>query len=354
MNRKIAIIIALQALLIIILFWVLVFYGKDEYEAYPREQGEEIESPTRVATERGSTIVTLTPETQLQSGISTTALKAGTYQNTLASYGAVVSIDPLIEIRARYLTAKAEANVVRASLANSQQEYQRLLQLNRDNRNISDRAVMAAEAAMKADEAKLIAAEATAGSVRDTMRQRWGEILTAQATEQSASTSLQRLLQSREVLLQITLPFDAATPGPGNTLSVTPPGTQVKVIQAEFVSASPQTDGTMQGKTYYYRATANDLRAGMRVMVHMAESGKNISGVIVPSSAVVWYGGKAWVYRKQGIDSFVRLPISTDTEASSGWFNASNLKPGDVLVTGGAQLLLSEEFKYQIKNENED
>jgi len=30
------------------------------------------------------------------------------------------------------------------------------------------------------------------------------------------------------------------------------------------------------------------------------------------------------------------------------------LKPGDELVTSGAQLLLSEEFKYQIKNENDD
>lgn len=354
MNRKLAAIIALQTLLIIVLFWMLVFYGKDEYEAYTHEQVDEIESPSRVSTDAGLAIVTLSPQTQAQSGITTSMLKASTHQHTLSTFGTVVSIDALIDLRTRYLTAKADASVARASLTNSQQEYQRLLQLNRDNRNISDRAVMAAEAAWKADEAKVLAAETTANNVRDNIRQSWGEALTNQSTQQPAGASLQRLLQYREVLLQITLPFDAPSPKPGSMLAVTPTGSQGKTIQAEFVSPSPQTDSTIQGKTYYYRAAADELRAGMRVTVHMTDSAMHVTGAIVPGSAVVWYGGKAWVYRKEGADRFVRLPIDTDTEANSGWFNVGSVRPGQALVTSGAQLLLSEEFKYQIKNENKD
>ena len=50
-----------------------------------------------------------------------------------------------------------------------------------------------------------------------------------------------------------------------------------------------------------------------------------------------------------------RLPISVDNPSNGGWFNQSKqLNTGDELVVNGAQLLLSEEFKYQIKNENED
>ncbi len=45
----------------------------------------------------------------------------------------------------RYLMAHADANVARASAVSNQQEYQRLLTLNRDNKNISDRAVAIAE-----------------------------------------------------------------------------------------------------------------------------------------------------------------------------------------------------------------
>jgi len=69
---------------------------------------------------------------------------------------------------------------------------------------------------------------------------------------------------------------------------------------------------------------------------------------------VVWFANKAWAYRKLGADKFVRTQINTDIEAGNGWFNPTGIKAGDEVVTSGAQLLLSEEFKYQIKNENED
>lgn len=353
MNRKIAIIIGLQAFLIIVLFWVLVFYGKDEYEAYTSEREEEVETPNRVTTDLGMTIVTLSAAGQKQSDIRTTIMKPAKFQSAISSYGLVMGIDPLIDLRTRYLAARAEAGVVRASLLNSEREYQRLQQLNKDDHNISDRAVVASEAIWKADKAKLAAAETAASNIRDNMRQIWGEVLTKKATEQG-DPELQQLLEYRQVLLQISLPFGTAEPKPGSTLTVTPTGTQNKAVEARFISASPQTDTTIQGKTYYYQAPANDLRAGMRVSVRLSENNQSPEGVVVPSEAVVWYGGKAWVYRKEGNDRFVRQPISTDNEAGNGWFTAGQVKVGDTLVTSGAQLLLSEEFKYQIKNENED
>jgi hypothetical protein len=42
-------------------------------------------------------------------------------------------------------------------------------------------------------------------------------------------------------------------------------------------------------------------------------------------------------------------------ETQNGWIILEdNLKHNELVVVDGAQLLLSEEFKYQIKNENED
>ena len=355
MNRKIALIVALQAFLIIVLAWMLVFYGKDEYEAYTQGAEEEIETPSLVSTEAGSTIVTVSPATQKQSDIRTSPLKAASHQDAFYSYGSVIGIEPLLELRTRYLAAKAEANVARASLANSRGEYERLRQLNQDNRNISDRAVAAAEAVWKADEARVSAAESAANNIRANIRQAWGETLAADVTAQQPGESLQRLLQYRDVLLQVSLPFDHPTPKPGSTLLVSPAGSQVKSIAAQFVSASPQTDTALQGKTYFYRAPADNLRAGMRIMIRMTNAGsKTVKGVIVPESAIVWYGGQAWAYRKEGEDRFIRHAINTDKEAEGGWFNDGALKPGQPVVTQGAQLLLSEEFKYQITNENED
>ena len=69
---------------------------------------------------------------------------------------------------------------------------------------------------------------------------------------------------------------------------------------------------------------------------------------------MVWHGGKAWAYVKDEDDLFVRKEVSTAQELASGWFDATHFQPGDEVVVSGAQLLLSEEQKFQIRNENED
>ncbi len=361
MNRKILIIIGLQAFIIVVLFWLLVFYGKDEYEASISESEETIESASHVVTggaENGAATISLSPASQQQSGIATTKLEAASHQAAVSSFGVVVGIDDLVEMRTRYMAARADASVVRASITNSQQEYQRLVTLNRDNKNVSDRAVAVAEAALKSDQTRVAAAETAASALRDSIRQQWGDTLAAWATQQPANNAFQRLLQYRDVLLQVTLPFDAAAPGKNTPLLVEPIGAKGQAINASLVSASPRTDNAIQGKTYYYRAPAENLRAGMRVATSLAAKGNAATGVIVPDTAVVWYANKSWVYQKQGVDKFIRRQINTDIEANNesnnGWFNSAGVKAGDEVVTSGAQLLLSEEFKYQITNENDD
>jgi hypothetical protein len=98
----------------------------------------------------------------------------------------------------------------------------------------------------------------------------------------------------------------------------------------------------------------NELRAGMQVNATTATSSKKSSGVIVPNNAIIWYAGKPWVYQKTEADQFSRMPIHTDIEVEDGWFYQGQLKPNDKVVISGAQLLLSEEFKSQIMNENDD
>ncbi len=357
MNRKVALVIGLQAFLIIVLFWVLVFYGKDEYDTYNQAQEEEVATPNRVNEVKGATVVTLSLEAQKQSDIQTASLHVSQHQKTLNTLGNVLSIDTLIELRTRYLNAKANATIARASLANSKLDFQRMQALNKDDKNVSDQVMLAAQAAFKADQAKVQAAETEASNLNDTMRQTWGESLANEATKEPASANFQALLLHKEVLLLITLPTDSNVSA-GERINVVPTGAQTKVISAQLVAAAPQTDTTIQGRTYYFRAPAENLRAGMRVSVEMKATPNNTkttNGIIVPAKAVVWYAGKPWVYKKQSEDRFVRLPINTDNEINGGWFNQSaSLADGDDLVINGAQLLLSEEFKYQIKNENQD
>jgi hypothetical protein len=274
----------------------------------------------------------------------------------LTALGIVVDLNSLIELRSRYFAAIADAELARASLLNSRQEYKRLATLNEDNHNISDRAVIASQALYMADQAKLAAAEHAANNIRDSIRQSWGDTLTLEATAQPTKPSFQRLLNYQEVLLQVTLPFSAALPKPGSTINIKPTGTQTKSIVANFFSISPTTDNSSLGKTFYYRTASEDLRTGMRIRVDLAEK-NHLSGEVIPASAIIWYGGRAWVYKKIDDEHFSRLPVNTDTETENGWFNqagATSISSQDEIVINGAQLLLSEEFKYQIKNENGD
>lgn len=354
MNRKLATIIGLQAFLIVVLFWVLVFYGKDEYEASSQESEDSIEAPNRVNTKAGSTVITVSTATQAQSEIKTTALRANTHQASLSSYGNVIGIDNLTELRTRYLAAKAEAEILRTNLTHNKIEYNRQYELNLDDKNVSDKTVASALATIKADEAKVFAAESSAKNIADSMRQVWGEALTEQATNQNASALLQNLITFKEVLIQITLPFDSAEPSKNSSITVSPIAASSHTVSAYFISRAPASNATIQGKTYFYHAATADLRAGMQVKILSSQSKGSVSGVAIPNSAVVWYAGKPWVYQKLAADQFSRLPINTDAEIENGWFYQGSLKTNDLIVTNGAQLLLSEEFKSQITNENED
>lgn len=358
MNRKLATIIGLQALLIVMLFWVLVFYGKDEYEALNQEEEEQITSENRVENKQGATVITVSKSTQAQSDINTSALKASTHQIGISNYGNVLAIDGLIELRARYLAAKADAQILSASLTQNKSEYHRLLTLNQDDKNVSDKAVASALAESQSNEAKVLAAETHAKNIAESMQQAWGKALTQLATTKSASPLLQNLINHQSALIQITLPFNSQEPTANSQVNITLAEAQFNGT-ATYLSPAPMSNANMQGKTYFYHIKSNALRAGMKVNVLNLSQAKLAEGVIIPAEAVVWYGGKPWVYRKQGSTQFSRLPINTDAEVANGWFyqgslQTGNLKANDPIVTSGAQLLLSEEFKSQITNENED
>ncbi|MBU3736180.1 MAG: hypothetical protein FGM62_04305 [Methylobacterium sp.] len=347
-------IVALQTLIIVVLFWMLAFYGKDEFEAYSIPEGEEtISSPSHVSHAEGTATIILAQQSQQQSGITTSLLQPATHRTEVTALGSVVPIDTLLELRTRYLAARADAEVIRASIQTSKQEFERLALLNRDNRNVSDRAVAAAESTWKAEQARLAASETAAASLKDSMRQQWGETIASWAAKPKDS-DLQRLIDYSEVLVQVTLPYDAPSPQPGTSLRIIPAGSGDQTVEATLVSKAPQTDNMLQGRTFFFRAPADRLRAGMRVSASLSGGQEDQQGVFVPPSALVWYANQAWIYLKQGPDKFVRKLVQADVETDQGWFNQGTLKPGDEVVTSGAQLLLSEEFKNQITNENED
>ena len=366
MNKKLSFIIVIQAILIIGLFWVLIFYGKDEFEAYQTSQDEDIASPSRVTENAGINIVSLSPATQQNSGIKTAKVSVASYQGNIKSFGNVVAIDSLIEAKTQVLNLKTSAKLAHAAGGQNIQQYQRLKSLNDDDKNVSDRAVQEALAAVNADKANITSSESQLKNLQNGTKLQWGAALAKLAFDDKLPPHLVKLLSRENVLIQVSLPLSSATPSAGSAITVTPLNDAKVRITAVYVSPASSSDASGVGKTFYYSAPAEELRIGMRVNVEIGHSGSAAAnGIIIPNNAVVWYAGAPWAYFKQSSDQikssdpektneqFVRKPISADTEVDAGWFN-TNISADSVVVVSGAQLLLSEEFKYLIKNENED
>ncbi len=351
--RAVHAIIAVMAIVITLLSWALVYYSRDELGTQAQKHEDDIKTVSAAAIEAGRAVVHLSAQSQAAAGIVVQPLKAAKREAAFEAYGIVANLQPLAELRGRYLAAVAEARAARATLAAAESESRRMEMLFRDDRNVSEQTMQAAQARYRAELSHQGAADQAAASIRDTIRGAWGETITAWAINPDSQT-IRSLLEHTAFLVQLVLPHDLPRAAVRGRIAVAPAMAREDARPASFVAESPQIDPAFPGETYFYLATGGGLRSGMRVAARIKLAGAPTSGVIVPAAAVVWHAGKAWAYVKDDEGSFARFEVSTVDELEGGWFNPTGFDGDDEVVVSGAQLLLSEELKYQIRNENED
>ena len=64
--------------------------------------------------------------------------------------------------------------------------------------------------------------------------------------------------------------------------------------------------------------------------------------------------GRSWVYLRTGPDTFKRHPISTDQPVSDDDYVVQDIPAGSEIVIRGAQVLLSEEAKSELRGGDND
>ena len=306
------------------------------------------QAPLRVGAKNGQRVITIDRETLERSGIETETLAATPYQGQVRAYGMVVDVARLTALSNNYLNAKTQVQTAQAKLAMSKPAFERAQNLYNGQKAVSLAVLEAAEAALAADQASLAAAEAQARTLKATAYQEWGSVLGKALIEESPM--INRLIERQDFLLQITWP-------PGVTLPAAPPAATIqtrKGAQATitFVSPATRVDPIIQGLSFFYTAPAESgILPGMNVLA-LLPTGKSVDGVTVPASAIVWWQDRAWVYRRTGPDTFMREEIATELAAEGGAYIVNNIPPATEIVTSGAQLLLSEEFRAQIQVED--
>lgn len=296
------------------------------------------------------TIIKLDTETQLASGIETATLKATKHQTEIITYGKAISIQPLLELRTRYLMALTDRSRAIAKFKQTEQNTKRQQDLY-EHGAASKRHLQDQQAQWQADKAQLDASQFQDQAIVNEATLTWGRKLTEWALFTNTD-ELNAFLTGRKTLLQITLPSNRQIEGSEQTIYIETSGERSKAQKAELISPAPQTDSNAQGASYFFQTSGNAIRPGMNLSAWIPEAKQHLSGVIIPKSAVCWSMDQAFVYIKTDQETFSRRPINTYLTTADGYFVEHDLKPDEQIVTVGAQILLSEEMRQQIPDED--
>ncbi len=382
--------------------------GRAEDEAEP-------ESPVKIShDESGHSILIVDKETQERIELATVKLQKQTFQPEVIAYGTleadpgqtftlrspvagylrsanekhwpslgesidagetIAAIEPRLtpteslDLLTRWMDARAEVDELEAEVDAARSSFENKKRLNEEGKVVSDRSMEEAEAKLKSSEARLAGVKQRVDALENMMPnqekglqipltiENGGEIveLTAQPGE---------AVESGQALLRVThfntlIARVAALPGTEvpNTLSqarLSFAGHPDAVVPADPIGRAPMADPTTRSDTLLFRASALEdipLRPGTPVIAHIPTDGAPITGTVVPRSAVLRYGGLAWVYVAVSETQFARRSIDLVSPIESGWFVTSGVEAGEAVVTAGAQSLLSEELKAEIESE---
>ncbi len=295
--------------------------------------------------------VFLAAKTQSVSGLQTATLTPVSHHAEFMAYGKALNVQPLIELRHRYLLALTERGGAAARFTQAEQNIRRQQDLYRDGAT-SKRNLQVQQAQWQTDKAQLDASGVQAKAIADEARLNWGKQLSewALATD---SEPLSAFLSGRQTLLQITLPVNKQLASDLQTIYVDASGNRSAAGKAGLISAAPQTDLSAQGESYFFQTDNSRIRTGMRVAAWIPEQGENQSGVVIPKSALIWYMDQAFVYIKTAEQQFSRRTIDQYSATAGGYFVGNGLNAGEQLVVIGGQMLFSEEFRGQIPNEDD-
>ena len=186
--------------------------------------------------------------------------------------------------------------------------------------------------------------------------------VSAQAGELvQAGQELVQLTDFREPLARIVWQLDLPL-APPPIITVAPLGGLSAGRLARYVAPAADADSVTRAPVFLYRVSEAwpGARPGLPLVATIPDPRTNISGVFVPTEAVVQWEGLTWAYVQRTASAgtpgpahfYVRTRVDSSRRVDGGWLvvrSAGALGPGDVVVVRGAQQLLSEEFRARIQ-----
>jgi len=297
-------------------------------------------------------ITHLDKATQKRVGIQTIVLKSSALNPEIQHFATLVNLQPLIITRKDYISALSNEKIARIHYLFNQKNVQRALDLQKNN-TLSLRKLRAQQLQLEIAKAQITEAQQQTINLQRLIQAQWGNVISTWILNPENKT-LAKLSAHQKQLYLIDMPLAAHQTTP--IIFLQPFGQREKALTAHLVSYAPLNNQALSSKsTFYYLTETSFNTSAQRPIAWIPTQSNKILGVKIPSTALVWHLGQAFVYVQHDEDYFWRIPLNhkqlIDTQH---YFIQNDLQKNDILVTQGTQLLLSEEFRAQIPAEDDD
>lgn len=269
-------------------------------------------------------------EAQRLIGLETAVLAAKSLPPQVAAYGSVLSPAPLIDLFRQIDASKAAAEI-------SKQTSDRAEKLFSSGELVPRKDVEAAQAQLTRDQAAIQVLE-------DRLILEWGPSF-SKLLAPEWTRLLEDLLYGKMAIVRLSVARSESLNGAPLAASLHAFGQELKPIRSTSVTPATVVDPAFQSRGFLCLIATPEapLAMGLTLTGALELAGEPRVGKVVPSSAVVFYLGKTWIYQKGDADEFERIEIPTDTPVDGGWFLAGGIPEPHPVVTRGAQLILSKE-----------
>ena len=271
--------------------------------------------------------VALNEEERGKLGVELGDVATATFQPTLDGPARIIDAQTVVAAMADLDKATAEARTSEVALKRARDLY-------RADKTVSAETLEAAERQAAADQAQLAVARAHAGL-------EFGAAPWLAAERRDAL--LTSLARGETLLVSAAFPSGLPAVRPAN-LALRRIGTEIGEFWITTEIWTGPSDPNVPGPTMLgLLSTPQGLSYGERLIASVA-TGAEVSGTVVPASAVVLAGGEAWCYVAEADDVLARRRVDLGRPVPQGYFQPSGFMPGEHVVVAGAGLLLAREI----------
>ena len=300
-------------------------------------EGQQDDHETAVpdAPHPASGTVSLSAEQQNRAAIAAIEVRASDLAQEVPAFSRVLDPTPILD-------ALGETRATESALEATTRDYERVRQLRANDLNASARDLEAAAAALARDRAQHEAA-------RNKLRSLGGDFLLRQKDSEAIVAALSR---GQAVLIRADVPSGEpfASQPVGARIPATDGATATSLRLLGDAPADPQVSS--RGYLLLLMPNSLDLRPNTSVMTALRTGSGSAHGWLVPRASIVRTEGRAWVYVQRDATTFVRTAVEVMSTGDEGVFiSVPSDLPGPV-VSAGAQTLLSEEQKANLRVED--